>query len=243
MGIRGGKVKSVKALKASTKRGGNNGGLKRVPKDEPMIVRFLTEPDEWFEFYEHYDETNKRFVVCADDCDYCADDVRTSKRVLAPVLDTAEGKVEPLALPTSLVSRLLNKYDKYSTMTDRDYELIRTGDGLDTEYDVTPEAPTKMRLSRFEVPDLQEILESLSGGDDEDEEEDEKPKRRPASRKPDPDDDEDEDDDDDDDEFLRPRRGRAVKPKSSPSSSLSKGRSSSGRTVPVKPRKPGGLRK
>lgn len=229
------------------KRGGNTGNLKGIP-EEGMVVRFLTEPDEWFEFFQHWDETAKRPAVCVDDCDYCADDVRVSKRALAAVVNKDDGTVQTVVLPSTLVSRLLNRYDKYGTMLDRDYNLMRSGKGTDTEYDVDPEAPSRMNLSRFEVPDLQEVLEEASGADDEDdEEEDEKPARRPTKkatsskrRSQVDDDDEDEEDDEDDDEFLRPSRP-ARKAKSRPSSG-SAGKSSLGKAR-VKPRANNGLRK
>lgn len=245
MAIRGGQVKSVKALRNSMKKGGNGAGLKRVPADEPLVVRFLQEPEEWFEFFEHYDEMQKRYWVCTDDCPYCADDNRPSKRALASVVVIDEGKVEALAMPAQLVTRLLNKYDKYSTMMDRDYELIRTGKGFDTEYDVNPEDPTRMKLSRFEVLDAAEILESMTPGSEDDEEEEEKPKSRAAaSRMKKRVADEDDDDDDEDDEFLKPRRA-AVKPKSRPSATAkpAAGRVAKPRMKPKLGRRPGGLSK
>lgn len=264
MAIRGGRVKSVKALKNSMKKGGNFGGLKRVGED-PLTVRFLQEPEEWFEFFEHYDEREKRYVVCTDDCDYCADDSRPSKRALANVVVIDESKVEPLAMAATLVSRLLNRYDKYGTLLDRDYEIIRSGKGFDTEYDVTPEDARRMNLGRFEILDLQEVLEGLSPEEDD---EDEKPvvKRKSGARRTDDEDDEDErparktrassgrtkskpvepededeDDDDEDDKFLRPSRG-GVKPKSRASASNARSTSPLGKGARPKPRSTG-LRK
>jgi hypothetical protein len=249
LAIRGGQVKSVKALRNSMKKGGSDSRLKRIPGDEPMVVRFLQEPDEWFEFFEHWDDSTGRPAICTDDCDYCADDVRVSKRALASVVVISEGKVEPLVLPSTLVNRLLTRYDKYHTMIDRNYELIRTGKGLDTEYDVEAEPPTKMRLSRYETLDAAELLESMAPGADDDDEDDEPPARSAASKskrrvvEDDEDDDEDEtppprtrrgvkpgvrkpvpvddadEEDEEDEKFLRPPRRPAVKPKSSPRTS------------------------
>lgn len=254
------------------KRGGGVGGLKRIPADEPMRVRFLQEPDEWFEFFEHYDERNKTYAVCTDDCDYCADDIRAQKRVLASVVVIDENKVEPLAMPSSLVNRLLTRYDKYLTMTDRNYELIRTGKGLDTEYDVDVEAPTRMKLSRYEVLDAAAVLEALAPDDDDEDEEENMTAsdRRGSSKKrsrpvEDDDDDEEEDDDEieeyeppvkgrkratavpdddeDDEDFLRPTRSKpAVKPRVSPGTGRARPLGKKATTKPVKKR-PGGLSK
>lgn len=261
----GGKVKSLKTLKASVKRGGGGGAdlTRHVPK-EGITVRFLAEPDDgWVEYLEHYDEQNKVYRACTDDCAYCADDVRRSKRYLAPVLVPEEQKIEALKLPATAVSQLLKKYDRFGTLLDRDYEITKDGEGMSTEYYVDNEDPRRINLSRYQIPDLEEILEKLAGApagdDDEDDDEEERPKRRPAkkaaakrrSRDDDdeddadnedetPWDDEDADEDEEDEEFLRPRRGaRAVKPKAK--TAITKARSSEAPRKVL--RKPSALRK
>ena len=209
--IKGGAVKSMAGLKASLKKGGGSQYLSRVPADASITVRFLTEPEDWYGYYEHYDPVRK-FYPCSDDCPGCTEGERPSGRYLSNALDVAEGKVIPLVLPKSMVSSLVKKHEKYGTMLDRDYELSRSGNGLDTEYDVTPEAPTKMNLTRYDLIDLEELLESqlemaensgdISSDDDDDD-------AAPVMRKGGPrkstaaapaDDDDDADDDDADDE-------------------------------------------
>lgn len=205
--IKGGAVKSMAGLKASLKKGGGSQYLSRVPADASITVRFLTEPEDWYGYYEHYDAVRK-FYPCSDDCPGCTEGDRPSGRYLSNALDVAEGKVIPLVLPKSMVSSLVKKHEKYGTMLDRDYELSRSGNGLDTEYDVTPEAPTKMNLTRYDLIDLEELLESqlemaegASSGDDDDDDDDVPVKRRnsgPSPRKSAADDDDDDDDIDDD---------------------------------------------
>lgn len=156
--IRGGKVKSIATLKSSMKKGGGAGYLSRVPADGTLTVRFLTEPTEWVTYFEHYDQVRK-FYPCTDECPGCTEGERPSARYLANAVDVAETRVIPLVMPKSMAASILKKYDKYATLLDRDYELSRSGTGLDTEYDVTPEPPTKMNLDRFDSIDLMEILE------------------------------------------------------------------------------------
>jgi hypothetical protein len=200
--LRGGKVKSLKSLKAGLKKGGGNQYLTRVGEDG-LTVRFLTEPDEWVEFFEHYDDVRK-FYPCTDDCDGCRDKNNPSKRYLVNALDTSEGKVIPLLLAKSAAGQVMKKYDRFNTILDRDYILVREGTGFDTEYDVTPESPSKMNLNRYELLDLWGILEGMlpSDGDEDEDEEEEKPARRRAGgpvkkaaikRRPVADEDEDED--------------------------------------------------
>lgn len=47
-----------------------------------------------------------------------------------------EGKVGLYKIPASLIERLIRRSDKNSTITDRDYIIIKTGKALNTEYDV-----------------------------------------------------------------------------------------------------------
>lgn len=212
MAIRGGKVRSMKSLKSGLKKGGGAGYLSRVPADGSLTVRFLTEPTEWVEYYEHFDQV-KKFYPCTDDCDGCRAGETPSRRYLANALDVAENKVIPLVLPKTLAGSVTKKYDKYATLLDRDYELSREGTGFDTEYDVTPEPPSKVNVGRYDLLDLWALLEAQlesDGEDDEDDDEDDEPKsKRPAkktapsrraSRDDDDEDDDDEDDEDEDDE-------------------------------------------
>jgi hypothetical protein len=210
--IRGGKVKSIATLKSSMKKGGGGSQyLARVPADGTLTVRFLTEPTEWVTYFEHYDQVRK-FYPCTDDCPGCTEGDRPSARYLSNALDVGETRVIPLVMPKSMAGSVLKKYEKYATLLDRDYELSRSGTGLDTEYDVTPEPPTKMNIDRFDLINLMEILEgqlemadnSTSTSDDDDDDAPvaktpaKKTAAKPSKAAADDDDDDDSDEDDDD---------------------------------------------
>jgi hypothetical protein len=208
--IRGGQVKSIRALKKSIKRSTSNGAIARVPKDAPLTVRFLEEPDRWFEFFTHYDQQAKKSFICVDgQCPGCDDDIRASKRLLTNAVNVDESKVVALELPISVVNILLKRYDKYGTVMDRDYELSRDGEGKETEYDCVAEGRSEFNFDAYELLDLGQILEdqiAADGSDTEDDEEEEEflpprkkvapPKKMGGVRRPvrsrDEDDDEDE---------------------------------------------------
>jgi len=188
--LKGGPVGSIKAAKAAVKKGGGGGDgqwLTRV-REDGLTVRFLTEPDGWVQFWEHFDEDKGFFVPDTEDCEYCDAGMRPSKRVLANAVDIDENKVIPLVMAASVGAQVMKKFEKYKTLLDRDYEITREGSGMDTEYDVTPEPPTKMKLSKFDLLDLWGTLESQINDDDEDdddddEEEEEKPKSKKSKSK------------------------------------------------------------
>lgn len=233
--LKGGEVSSIKKLKASLKKSsGGSQYMTRVPENGSLTVRFLTEPDgidgqnAWVETWMHYDENREpRNFPCVEDCEYEADGGdKPRKCYLANVLDVDEGKVVPLQMPITLANVVLKKYEKFKTLLDRDYELTREGTGFDTEYDATPETPRKMKLDRYNLIDLNEMLLNMLNGestdeDDDDDDEDEKPrkksskgglsKKKPIKRKAR---DEDEDDDEEDDEEdEKPRRLKKSAPK------------------------------
>jgi len=61
--VAGYKLGTIEAVKASLKRGANSNShyIKHVGEDG-MVVRFLTEPEEWYGFQEYYDVENRVFV-------------------------------------------------------------------------------------------------------------------------------------------------------------------------------------
>lgn len=215
-----GEVKSIKALKRSLKRRSGSGQfLKRIPADG-LTVRFLTEPDRWFKFFEHYDESREddRYFPCTEDCPGCDEGISSSKRYLVNALDVEDNRVVPLVLPASLASNLLKKYDKFGTMMDRNYDLSKSGSGFDTEYDALYDGPTRIKTARYELLDLEAVLLAQLGVDDDDDDDDDDD--LPDVIDPDDLDDDDDDDDIDDvpDTLLSPkeRAARAKKTTAGP---------------------------
>lgn len=184
--IKGGSVGTINRLKKSIKSGGRKDSIANIP-EEGLTVRFLTEPTEWFEYFEHYDDTRtgSYYFPCAEGCEFCEDNpgARASKRYLVSAVDTEENKVMALKLPLSVASSLMKKYDRYQTIMDRDYYLSKEGSGLDTEYDITPEPPAKFNVAKFDLIDAEAVLQSMlaegdDGVEDDDEDEDERPARK-----------------------------------------------------------------
>lgn len=163
--IKGGTFKSVGHLKGMFDKN-NSVLIQNIPADGTKVVRFLTEPDEWFAYQEYWDNDRKRYIPVADGV---TPPVRPSQRFLAQVVDRESDQVIPLKMAKDLANRLIIRYDRYHTVMDRDYEIMRSGKGLDTTYDVTPEAPTNFEVSKYKKLNLLEILqdafESAMGND------------------------------------------------------------------------------
>lgn len=164
--ISGGRSGSVSRLKKEFERSsGDRTWIKGVKANEDLTVRFLTEPDSWYAYREHYDPSVHFFPCIGKDndcpgCEHDSDKVqRTSRRYLANVLDVENGQVLPLKLPLDLAQRLVARYERNGdTLLNRDYTLHRMGKGLDTTYDVTPEDKSQMDLSQYTLIDLEKAL-------------------------------------------------------------------------------------
>ena len=162
--IKGGTFKSVGHLKGMFNK--TSSLVINVPADSTKVVRFLTEPDQWFAYQEYWDNERRRYIPVADGVE---PPVRPSQRFLAQVVDRETDQVIALKMPKDLTNRLVLRFDRYNTIMDRDYEIMRTGKGLDTSYDVTPEAPTSFDSAKYTKIDLLEILETAfnsATGDD-----------------------------------------------------------------------------
>jgi hypothetical protein len=213
---------SLNDLKKSTKRagGGASGKIGFIPED-PITVRFLSEPETWVGYYEHYNGPNAdpRYSPCVNDsspggCDY--EPFQGNKpafRYLANAYNVDQSKVQALKMPKSLVEQLVNFAQKYGTILDRDYELSRSGSGMDTTYSAVPEDKSPIKIARFrkDMSDLEQLLEDWASEQEngpEDDDDDEPVRRKGRGRHvEDDDDDDDEDEDDDYEPPSVPKRG------------------------------------
>lgn len=218
---------SLKKLKESLAKGGNGSFIKFVPKNGELNIRFIQEPEEWISYTEHYDQVLKASFPCTQDtdCPGCASGERKSPRYLANAVNRDDkDRVIPLQLPKDLANRLVIRYEKWGTLTDRDIELSRSGEGLDTVYDFDAAAPDRKDVSKYKPMDLMKVLQDVfdsvfgEGSSDEDEDDDDEPKarrgraanrskttRRSAVTRTDEDDEADEDDEEEDEVPSRRR--------------------------------------
>jgi hypothetical protein len=164
--ISGGKAGSVSRIRKDAERSsGDRTWVRYLKEGEDLTIRFLTEPDEWYSYREHFDPGVGFFPCIGKDnscpgCEHASDQVqRSSRRYLANALVVDEGLVVPVKLPLDLANRLVARYERNSnTLTNRDYTLHRMGKGLDTTYDVSPEDKSELDVSGYKLIDLEKVL-------------------------------------------------------------------------------------
>lgn len=155
----GQEVGSLKRLKEGLK---GSGPIRFIPKNGRIMVRFLEEPSKWVKYFEVFDTIRSQGWPVPEDESapgYPDPDMRKSKRYLCNAVDIERDEVIALQLPTSLVNDLVIRYERYDTLTDRDYELFRTGSGLDTDYGLTPEPSSKRNMAKYKAVDLEATLQ------------------------------------------------------------------------------------
>lgn len=182
--FKGSRVGSLNRLRSDLKKGQGN-FIRRVPKEDVLVVRFLSEPDgeNGFVRYETaYDPDLRRSYIVTEGTEPPKDHT-VSTRYLAAVLDVEEDKVIPLELAKTMVSKIIVRYDKRGTIMDRNYELFRTGEGRETEYYCDPGDMTKIKLDKYDVPDLEAVLEEMVEQQEAEEESDEKTTKPSSARK------------------------------------------------------------
>lgn len=159
-------AKRIKAVMPIAFKQAENGSstmsyLQRVKADSTLTVRFLEEPTEWIQFFEYFDETageRGMFLPQVEGVRLPANQ-KPTMRYLVNALDVEESTVIPLVLTKTTVDQLIRKYEKYSTILDRDYEITRSGTGFDTDYYVEQNDPVKLKLSKYELLDLTALLQ------------------------------------------------------------------------------------
>lgn len=160
--------------KADAPERGGGVYLRRFKKGETKL-RFLEEPDEWIEFWEHF-TPDKRGFPCTQDKETCPgctstneDVARAGRKYAAYVYLPKMDKVLPFAMPVTLADSFERRYERNkdendrNTLTNRDYVVIRTGDGFETKYDVDQEDryPVDLEALRKQIPyTIEECLEA-----------------------------------------------------------------------------------
>lgn len=154
----GTKLKDVTASPS----GGSGKWIKTFREGETK-VRFLQETDDWVVYWEHYNPAGTAFPCTGDkqSCPGCtSDNERMSKASRKTAVNVLVGEyIDVYKLTTKLANRLVSRAERNDgTITDREYTIIRTGSGLDTEYDVEGGAAVSIDVAAYQLNDIPQML-------------------------------------------------------------------------------------
>lgn len=168
--------------------------------DSVQRVRFLTELDAGIsiEMHNKFGQTlaSSIFAPCMDpedheDCKYCKEEIPTQEWYAWSVWDYDNSCVRIIfqkATGISPVPSLIEMYEEYGTIKDRDYKIKKVGKGTGGSFAITPLDKSKFGIkkakpySEEEIKDIiNEAYSSSKPIDDDDDDEDEddyEPKRK-----------------------------------------------------------------
>lgn len=149
-----------------------NGNYLRNFKKGETKVRFLEEPDEWVLYQEHYTDDRRAFPCTGDTqtCPGCTSEVesiqRRSRKYGTIVYLVDVNTTLPFKMAVSLANRMTARAERNGgTVTNRDYVVIRSGDGLKTEYDVDQDEKYSLDISallkKSPVSSVEEVLSDM----------------------------------------------------------------------------------
>lgn len=189
----------IENMRDRIKNGGSNlRDVFYIAADSKRRIRFLQELDTGFEFHFHSHFNRKINALCGTeynhDCPYCGDQDPDMKDVVMyawNVWDYDANAVRILlykATGISPVPALIDFYDEYSTIMDRDYTIKKTGQRLNSVISVLPGDIAKFR-NKAKPYTRQQIVQILAKaypfGEDEvdQDEEQERPVKNKKSEK------------------------------------------------------------
>lgn len=166
--------------------------------DTSKRIRFLQELDDGHSYTFHSDFETKIYEPCQDqedheDCKLCQQGIGTKEVFVWSVYDYDTSSVKLLAIKATGISpvpALIEFFEEYGTIMDRDYKIKKVGKGMGGSYTVTPLDKEKFGVKKAKPYSEKEIWEMFKKAysskevDDEDddveEDEDEaKPTKKP----------------------------------------------------------------
>lgn len=134
-------------------------------------VRFLDDPADWIEYREHFTLEGRMFPCSRKTlghCPGCESDnervSRSSRKYATNIYLVDIKRVLPFKIPVGLANSLERRQERSEdkTITDRDFIVVRSGDGLDTSYDADPDDRYTMDLKALdgERADIESIFAS-----------------------------------------------------------------------------------
>lgn len=165
--------------------------------DSSKRIRFLQELDDGHSYIFHSDFETKIYEPCQDqedheDCKLCQQGIGTKEVFVWSVYDYDTSSVKLLAIKATGVSpvpALIEFFEEYGTIMDRDYKIKKVGKGMGGSYTVTPLDKEKFGVKKAKPFSEKEIWEmfkkaysSKDVDDDDNDEEDEEEEVKPAKK-------------------------------------------------------------
>ena len=183
----------IKKMKENiAKSGSSKREVLYFPADSQHRVRFLQELDTGYSFTFHSDFNEKIFTLCKDptdheDCDLCKDEIGIQENYAWSVWDYDSNSVKILmfkATGVSPIPALIEMFEEFGTVMDRDYKIKKVGKGMGGSFAVTPLDKSRFRSNAkpYSYNELEDIIDKAfpyeNSNSDSDEDEDDEPVKK-----------------------------------------------------------------
>lgn len=178
------------------KSGSSKKEILYFPADSVRRVRFLQELDSGFSFEFHSDFNSSIFELCQDpenheECELCNSGVKLQTNFVWSVWDydsNAVRLVRAKANGVSPIPALIEMFEEFGTIMDRDYKIKKVGKGQGSSYVVTPLDKERFKNAKAKPYTHNEVekifAEAYAPEKSEDEEEEVTTKKTKKAKKP-----------------------------------------------------------
>jgi hypothetical protein len=133
---------------------------------ESKLIRFITPVDEIISIFEHSNQFagHWRTVPCLgkEECPLCQAGERASLRLYTLVIDREDDTIKLFKLSKTVGQQLKSLIEEYGDITKRDFKVYRQGEKTNTSYQFFPKDPTPVDLSKYDIPNLEELIKFYS---------------------------------------------------------------------------------
>ena len=183
----------IEAMKAKiAQSGGTRKEILFFKSDTVKRVRFLQELDQGYAFQFHSDFNRQLYELCQDpedheNCPLCNEEVPIKEEYCWSVWDYDSNDVKIFKTRMTSASAgpaLIEMFEEFGTIMDRDYKIKKVGKGTGSSFVVTPLDKSRFRgeakpYTESEVKDI--FIKAYGGATAEEEEPVKKPKKAPKT--------------------------------------------------------------
>lgn len=133
---------------------------------ESKLIRFITPESEIIRIFEHSNQFAGRWrtIPCLgkEECPLCQAGERASLRLYTLVIDREDDTIKLFKMSKTVGAQLLSLVEEYGDITKRDFKVYRQGEKTNTSYQFFPKDPTPVDLSKYDIPNLEELIRFYS---------------------------------------------------------------------------------
>lgn len=155
--------KGLGAIKEASK---NSTSILSLKAGESTEIRIIQPLEELISVYEHTEKINGRWMnircLGKDICPLCKAGKYASFRTYIPVFDRKDEKVKIFKASKTVGIAIVGLAEEYGDLTQRDFKVLRQGEGVNTTYQFFPRDPQPFDTSELELPDIESLIEPMS---------------------------------------------------------------------------------